>query len=131
MKVILGVMYVDESSALKMCGLSKLHERREHRALDFGLKCIKHPTNHLMFPQNPSQDKHNLRDREHFKVNKARSETYQKPAIPYLQRRLNTYFSKAGEQQRRTARKEAASGRSRRRGKEAGEGGRSRRQEKQ
>ena len=103
-----------------MCGLTRLHERRKLRALDFGPKYIKHPINRLMFPQNPSQDKNNVRDRERFKLNKARSETYKKSTIPYLQRRLNTYFSKSGEHQRRTARKQAARGRSKRKGHKAG-----------
>ena len=114
LKMILGVMYVDENSALEMCGLMKLHERREHRALDFGLKCIKHATNQFMFPQNPSQDKHNVRNREKFKVNKVRSESYKKSTIPYLQMRLNSYFSKASELRRRAARNKGVGGRSRR-----------------
>ena len=35
LRVILGVMYVSYEAALEMCGLLTLHERREHRSLQF------------------------------------------------------------------------------------------------
>ena len=40
-RVILGVMYVDYDSALEMCGLQKLHTRREHRSLQFALQGLR------------------------------------------------------------------------------------------
>ena len=95
LKVILGVMYVDYTSALEMCGLQTLHERRERRSIDFALKCLKTPTNQDFFPLNPTMDTHLMRDREKFKVNKARTEAYRNSTIPFLQQKLNNYFSKA------------------------------------
>ena len=66
LRVILGVMYVDHNSALEMCGIQTLHERREHGSLQFALRCIKHPINKDIFPLNPSQDNHLVRDREKY-----------------------------------------------------------------
>ena len=97
LRVILGVMYVSYSSALEMCGLKTLHDRREHRSVQFAIKCSKHPTNRDIFPPNPSEDTHSIRNREHFKVNKAHTELYNKSTIPYLQRRLNMHMQKLVE----------------------------------
>ena len=82
-------MYVSYEAALEMCGLVTLAERRENRSLSFAQKCVKHPTNHLMFQPNPSTDTHDVRSREAYMVNKARTEAYRKSTIPDLQRRLN------------------------------------------
>ena len=101
LKVILGVMYVEYSAALEMCGLETLHDRRDHKSLQFAIKCVGHPTNKDIFPKNPSTDTHNVRNREHFKVNKTFSEYYRKSTIPYLQGRLNNYFKKLEEVNRR------------------------------
>ena len=40
----------------------------------------------------PSTDTYTVRNRGKFKVNKARTETYDKATIPYLQGRLNEYY---------------------------------------
>ena len=92
LRIILGVMYVSYDSALEMCGLQPLHIRREHRSLQFALKCIKHKRNKKIFPLNPSTDTHLLRHREKFQVNRARTQIYKNSAVPYLQRRLNDHF---------------------------------------
>ena len=78
LRVILGVMFVDYTSALEMCGLKSLHMRREHRSLLFALKCTKHPTNSKPFPLNPSTDTHLVKHREKYKVNTCHSEYYKK-----------------------------------------------------
>ena len=91
LKVILGVMYVDYQSALEMCGLVTLHERREHRSLKFAVKCTSHQTNKRLFPLNPSEDTHCIRNREEYKVNKTHTESYKNSTIPYLQRKLNNH----------------------------------------
>ena len=67
LKVILGVMYVDYESALEMCGLVSLHERRENRSLKFAIKCSSHTTNKRLFPVNPSEDTHCIRNKETYK----------------------------------------------------------------
>ena len=54
-------MYVDYDSALEMCGLQSLHMRREHRSLQFAIKCTKHQINKEMFPLNQSTDIHDIR----------------------------------------------------------------------
>ena len=104
LRVILGVMYVDYTSALEMCGLQTLHMRREHRSLKFALKCTQHETNKSMFPLNPSEDTHDVRHREKYKVNKTHTETYQKSTIPFLQNKLNTHHSENQKARRRASR---------------------------
>ena len=93
LKLILGVMYVDYSSALEMCGLQTLAMRRQARCLEFARKCLKHPRNSKMFPRNQVLSSHYTRDREVFHVNFARTEDYRKSAIPYSQRLLNDYYN--------------------------------------
>ena len=94
LKVILGDNYVSYAAALEMTGLETLHERREQRCRKFALKCIKHPTNHRLFPKNTNQEMNGMevRNRESFEVNFARTESYRKSAIPYCQRILNKHF---------------------------------------
>ena len=94
MKVILGDMYMDYDSALEMSGLQTLYSRREKRCLDFALKSIKHPRNKRLFPLNTRKNGHTFIPSEKFLVNWARTSTYQKSAIPYWQRLLNSHFSK-------------------------------------
>ena len=91
LRVILGEMYISYESALEMCNLQSLHERRETRSLNFALKCVQHPTNSRLFPRNQSADTHSLRRREKFHVNLARKDTYKSSAIPVLQHRLNAH----------------------------------------
>ena len=94
LKVILGEMYINYSSALEMCGLESLYDRRQKRCIDFALKSVKHSRNRKMFPLNKIEHGHNIREQEIFKVNFARTEKYRKSAIPYCQRLLNEQESK-------------------------------------
>ena len=98
LRVILGVMYVDYTSALEMCGLKSLHMRREHRSIQFALKCTKHQLNQRIFPLNPSTDTHDVRHRKKFKVNMAHTETYKKSSVPFLQRKLNEHYQQITEE---------------------------------
>ena len=86
LKVILGDMYVSYQSALEMCGLQTLYDRRQKRCLDFALKCLEHPKNRRLFPLNPVMNDHDLRDKEIFKINFARTGTYKDSEIPFFQR---------------------------------------------
>ena len=81
LKVILGSEYPGYEDALKFCGLDKLSERREN-------KCLQ-----SMFPVNSQilTNPYNKRNSQHFKVNAAKSESYKRSAIPYIQRKLNDY----------------------------------------
>ena len=92
LKIILDESYVSYDAACEMTGLEKLFDRRSFRCLDFGLKSIKHPQNSRFFPSNPSNNNQmNIRDREPFHVNFARTCQYKNSAIPYIQRRLNEH----------------------------------------
>ena len=93
LKIILGDSYIDYSSALEMCGFKTLQQRREERTLAFGKKCISHPNLKQLFPLNTAiyNDKQ-VRSREVFNVNFARTESYKKSAIPSIQRRLNKHY---------------------------------------
>ena len=71
LKVILGNEYDDYSSALKICNLQTLTERREKRCLDFSLRCLKHPKNSRLFPENPNHNDH-IKGSEPHVVNFAR-----------------------------------------------------------
>ena len=88
LKVILGEDYLDYSTALELCGLQSLSERRDKRCLDFSVKALKHPKNSRMFPINPNYSAH-IRGSEPFLVNFAKTETYKTSTIPYCQRLLN------------------------------------------
>ena len=93
LRVILGDNYVNYLASLEMCGLEKLSMRRERRCLNFSLASIEHPQNKRMFPLNEPTDDHNLRKREKFQVNYARTKSYALSSIPFCQRKLNQYFS--------------------------------------
>ena len=92
LKVVLGTEYDGYENALKICDLENLHDRREKRCLTFGLRSLKHPKHKHMFPYNISDQK--TRKPGTFKVNFARTSTYQKSAVPYIQNMLNRHFSK-------------------------------------
>ena len=92
LKIILGDSYVSYEAAMEMSGLQTLHDRREKRCLEFALRCLKHPINSRMFPLNNNQDRIDIRNREMFEVNFARTEKYRMSALPFCQRKLNTHF---------------------------------------
>ena len=50
---------------------------------------------------NKPADTHDIRNRENFKVNKARTKRYKKSTIPYLQRRLKAHFEHMSRPRRR------------------------------
>ena len=90
LRIILGEMYITYEAACEMSGLSKLSDRRSSRCLDFGLNSLKHSQNSRFFPRNQSVDNQlQIRDREPFKVNFARTVQYKNSAIPFIQRKLN------------------------------------------
>ena len=84
LKIILGNEYKDYSSALKLCNMSSLQDRRSERMLKFSLKCTRDKYNSKIFPLNT-----NSHIREIFKVNFARTNKYLKSAVPQCQRILN------------------------------------------
>ena len=94
-QIILGDNYISYPSALEMTGLDTLYARREARCLNFALKTLKHPVLSEMFPKNRNTTNGNteIRNREPFQVNFARTEQYKKSAIPFCQRLLNKHFN--------------------------------------
>ena len=93
LRVILGDMYLDYTSALEMTGLETLVSRRIKRCLDFSKKCIKHPRNSRLFPIAENNSTYNVRRKDMFKVNFARTSSYQNSTIPFCQRLLNKHFN--------------------------------------
>ena len=93
LKVILQEEYLSYESALLVTGLEKLSLRRAARCLAFSLKCIDHEDNKSFFPRNPNIGNFTqVREREEFIVNFARTKRYQQSTIPYCQRLLNNHF---------------------------------------
>ena len=94
LKLILQEMYVGYIEACEMVGIIPLSQRRQNRTLDFAKKCSAHPENSRFFPVNASlKVDPQTRQREIFKVNFARTESYRKSAIPTCQRLLNAHYS--------------------------------------
>ena len=93
LKIILGRDYTTYSEALSKCNLQTLFDRREDRVLKFSLKCIKHPQNKRLFPLNKNV-RSGLRRIEPFQVNFSHTSDYKNSAIPYCQRKLNTYMTR-------------------------------------
>ena len=92
LRIILQEDYESYRSALTLTGIEKLSSRRAARCLDFSLKCTEHEQNRRFFPRNPNLGSTNeVRDREEFKVNFARTKQYQDSAIPYCQKLLNEH----------------------------------------
>ena len=83
-----------EEALLRLNHLSSLFSRRENRAIDFGKKCVKHPSLKHIFTLNTAvfKDPHSVRTHEMYHVNHCRTSVYQNTAIPAIQRRLNQYF---------------------------------------
>ena len=91
-------MYISYEAACEMTGLGKLSDRRSARCLEYGLKSLKHSQNSRFFSRNPSLDNQlQVRNREPFVVNFARTAQYKNSAIPDIQRRLNEYTSHHAE----------------------------------
>ena len=97
LRIILQDEYLSYESALITAGLEKLSLRRQARCLDFSLKCIGHPENKRFFPRNPNiGSTTEIREREQFIVNFARTRQYKESAIPFCQRLLNSYCREKG-----------------------------------
>ena len=114
LRVILQDDYLSYETAIISTGLEKLSTRRAARCLAFSLKCIAHEDNKSFFPRNPNiSNSTEVRDREEFVVNFARTKQYQQSAIPACQRLLNNHFrerSAAGDPQRPGGQAGAAAG---------------------
>ena len=92
LKVALGPKYENYSSALNYTSLRSLESRRDHKSLQFGLRCLQHPKHKEMFPLNEDNLRYPTRSREIFLVNRARTEYYKNSSIIFIQKKLNEYF---------------------------------------
>ena len=91
-KVALRIIYREDyesyENALAKSNLKTLAERRKEMCLKFAVRCTKHPRASKMFPLNKVSS-HNLRRREKYAVQPARTDRLLHSAIPQLQRALN------------------------------------------
>ena len=88
LKIILGDNFIDYPAALEMTALEELSIRRQKRCLAFAKNSLKYPVGQALFPRNHSHEQ-NVREREEFLVNFARTESYRKSAVPFCQALLN------------------------------------------
>ena len=88
LKIILGSDFENYDSAMKLCSLSSLEERRSARMLNFALKCTQDKFNNAIFPLNI-----NPNNRESFQVNFARTSKYFNSSVPQCQRMLNEFVN--------------------------------------
>ena len=93
-------MYIDYVSALEMCSLSTLKDRREIRCTKFCQAAAKHTKHMNMFPlsENYVTNTHGIRNPEKYVVNFSAGEKYRVSTIPFLQRRLNEIHKKQEQQ---------------------------------
>ena len=54
LKIILQEMFIDYDTALEICTLQKLFQRRQSHCLSFAKRCLKNKQTSTMFPINPS-----------------------------------------------------------------------------
>ena len=87
-KIILADQYSDYISALETLSLDTLFQRREVHLKKFSLKCISDVHNAKLFPENQ-----NVRGKNIYHVNFARTNQYLQSTIPQGQRMLNTLFT--------------------------------------
>ena len=98
LRIILQAMYIGYLPACEMVGLVPISDRREPRVLDFAKKCTKHQTNSRFSPKSEYINvEPAIRQREPFKANFARTETYKNSTIPTCQTLLNAHFRKHPE----------------------------------
>ena len=88
LRIILQEDYLDYASALKLCGLDSLRDRRTKLSFSFAKKCLTSDKSSDLFPLNVKTV--NTRPHEKYHVMHAKTERLAKSAVPYLQRLLNS-----------------------------------------
>ena len=91
--IILGHQYSGYHHALSTLKLQSLYERREKLCLKFAKACTRHPKVSDLFPLNPDVP-HDLRNREKYFVQPARTDRLTNSTVPQLQRALNQNASR-------------------------------------
>ena len=92
LRLILGSNYTSYVEALRFTGLDTLATRRKKLCLKFAIKCVQNESTSWMFPQKTQQV--DTRYPEKFIVTNAKTDRLSKSAIPYMQKLLNTHWSK-------------------------------------
>ena len=84
LKIILADKYTNYESALSHFHMESLYQRRENHMKKFALKCTQDQFNQSIFPKNQ-----NVRGKDLYEVNFARTSQYLNSTIPQCQRLLN------------------------------------------
>ena len=92
LRLILGSNYTSYVEALRFTGLDTLATRRKKLCLKFAIKCVQNESTSWIFPQKTQQV--DTRYPEKFIVTNAKTDRLSKSAIPYMQKLLNTNWSK-------------------------------------
>ena len=88
-KIILGQNYESYKKALNILELEPLEHRREYLCLRFAQKCTENDQTKKMFPLNEKLLNMNIRRKEKFTVQYAKTERLKKSAIIYMQKISN------------------------------------------
>ena len=94
LKIIMGDKYKSYKKSLQELDLDTLEQRREKLCLNFALKAIGNEKTKHMFPLKDTKQKHQIRNEEVFKVQKANTNRLKDFAIIYMPRLLNQYVQK-------------------------------------
>ena len=88
LRIILKEDYLDYASALEMCSLITLKDRRTNLCKLFAKSCTKSEKTKWMFPL--KENNQSLRNPEKYQVYPALTSRLAKSSIPYMQRLLNS-----------------------------------------
>ena len=91
---ILGDNYVSHEAAREMTGIQKLSETREERVESFIRRSLVHPKHSKLFPRKKVDSEREVRSREPFIVNYARTEFYRRSTIMNCQNKANQMVAK-------------------------------------
>ena len=89
LKIILGSRYQSYRKALDILNLEPLEQRRKYLCLKFAQRCTKNEKTKKMFPLNEKIHGMDMRNREKFKVQHAKTNRLKNSAIVYMQKLLN------------------------------------------
>ena len=88
-KIILQERYTNYEQSLLDLNLEKLTARRDRLCLNFAKKCLKIEKTRTMFPLAPDEGQPDVRTKDVYQVQFARTSRLLNSAIPQLQRALN------------------------------------------
>ena len=89
LKIILGSRYQSYRKALDILNLEPLEQRRKFLCLKFAQRCTKNEKTKKMFPLNEKTHGMDMRSKEKYKVQYAKTNRLKNSAIIYMQKLLN------------------------------------------